>query len=184
MKDRRGWNGMEVASHNLPMDARFYVYQSDETFGPYTAEEVEARLNVGTFTSEDLFWCEGMATRVAISKMRKRESAKPPLIHSHPPPTPMPPPISRQTRLSVKSRILILGGVCCAFLLLMIIGAQLPEDGSAREGRNAIEWERQLREGAQAFYGPNWKPTKTDEAMLRSAAKVSSERLGPPPAND
>lgn len=68
--------------------------------------------------------------------------------------------------------------VAGAFLLLVAIGAFSTESKSSIAERNTAAWEKNLREAN----GPNWEPTKTELETLRSTARATAQKMGPPPA--
>jgi hypothetical protein len=81
-------------------------------------------------------------------------------------------------------RVKILVGVL-AFALLWGLGAWLDSRdswptsagaGSSEDDAARVEWRKELTDGARAFYGEDWKPSKSDrrtiDAMAGEAAKT------------
>lgn len=127
------------------MNARFYVYKNDETLGPYTREEIEARVSTHVFTPEDLFWCDGMAKRMPLSNMGKENTA-PALIPSQSSARPFPKQISQvQTRTSVTiDKLLMIGGAIFLFYFYLVFDSTVRTTGGDRVNNLGLMQDRTM----------------------------------------
>jgi N-acetyl-beta-hexosaminidase len=87
---------------------------------------------------------------------------------------------------AVPLRVKILVGVL-AFVLLWAIGMSLDSQDSsgsvsALYGDDAprAAWRKELTDGAKAFYGEDWKPSKSDRRTIDAMASEAAKTYGAP----
>ena len=85
-------------------------------------------------------------------------------------------------------RVKILVGVL-AFVLLWAIGAWLDSHDSSQRSTRAASydddadgaaWQKELTDGAKAFYGEDWKPSKADRRTIDAMAAQVAKTYGAP----
>lgn len=92
---------------------------------------------------------------------------------------------------AVPLRVKILVGVL-AFALLWAIGVWLdsrdslpiPTGATSYSDEAArVAWRKELTSGARAFYGEDWKSSKSDRRTIDATAAESAKTYGPPRAD-
>jgi hypothetical protein len=92
---------------------------------------------------------------------------------------------------AVPLRVKILIGVL-AFALLSAIGIWLDSRdswptsagaGSSEDDAARVEWRKELTDGARAFYGEDWKSSKSDRRTIDAMAGEAAKTYGAPKDN-
>jgi hypothetical protein len=96
-----------------------FIAKNDQKFGPYTLEEVRARISSGSFTGDDFGWHEGLTDWQTLSR----------LLASLPSEEGGPPPVSRKSSGFAKTSFIISVIGMGVWLMLIVSAAVAVSSG-------------------------------------------------------
>jgi hypothetical protein len=84
-------------------------------------------------------------------------------------------------------KCLLIGLVVLSLFLLVAFGIWLDSrdssgsvSASSRDDAARAEWRKELTDGAKAFYGEDWKPSKSDRRKIDAMASEAAKTYGEP----
>jgi hypothetical protein len=71
--------------------------------------------------------------------------------------------------------------VCAVIVIgLCVLASYAPPGSSGEDAAASGAWNKELTDGAKAFYGPDWKPRKSDRRTIDAMAGEATKTYGAP----